>query len=84
MIRVTVELVPFGIGPPEVLGVAEIANDGFKSDETRGVRGDYSVRLYDKGGRLWKTGAVVDFPRKRLLAWDLLHRALADAVGDRR
>jgi len=26
---------------------------------------------------------VAGFPRKRLLAWDLLYRVLSDAVGDR-
>jgi hypothetical protein len=32
---------------------------------------------------LWKTGRVEDFPRKRLLGWDLLYRALHATVGDR-
>lgn len=79
MIRVTVELLKQGDpGRRELLGVGEIANVG--GDETRG---DYAVRLFGKLGRAWKTASVEGFPRRRLGAWDLLFRALAEIVGGR-
>jgi hypothetical protein len=74
MVRVTVELVRKG-DPNNVrlLGVMEIANVGGTEDV-----GDYSVRLSTAGDarRTWRQGIVRGFPRKRLLGWDLLYRAL--------
>lgn len=44
--------------------------------------GDYDlVRI--PANMIWKTGAVVKFPRKRLGPWDLLFRALRGTVGGR-
>lgn len=79
MIRVTMELIPFGVGEPEHLGTMEIGNTG------RGTptRGKYRARLSDRAGRPWREAHVEDFPRRRLLAWDLLYRVLRDAVGER-
>jgi hypothetical protein len=65
------------------LGVIEIANVGGTM-----TRGDYAVKL-SKSPRLakragnWKKGAVQNFPRQRLGAYDLLLRALATVIGDR-
>jgi len=87
MIRITVELVPFGTGDPVHLGTAIIANDGTGTHEF----GNYDVRLGKKGHDLtasiwshpWRSGKVIGFPRKQLLGWDLVYRALRDVVGER-
>lgn len=79
MIRVTLELIPGGIGKPEHLGTAYIANEGTGTK----TMGSYSIILQDKAKRIWRTGWVDNFPRKRLLAWDLLYRALRQCVGER-
>jgi len=81
MIRITVELLPKGFEEgKKVLGVATIANNLTGTT----TQGNYSYTLFKKGGRTpYKIGRIVDFPRKRLLTWDLLFRVLADAVGDR-
>jgi hypothetical protein len=46
-------------------------------------KGTYRVCLLDKDGRVWKCGNVKNFPRKKLLAWDLLLRALVNTIGIR-
>ena len=48
MIKVTIELIPGGIGKSVHLGTMHIANEGgFKSD----TKGDYIVEAFDKAGR---------------------------------
>ena len=82
MIRVTVELVPHGIeGRKKHLGTAEIWNDATGNLAT----GNYGYRLSRRGqpNSDWKSGEVKGFPRKRLGGWDLLFRALRNAVADR-
>lgn len=79
MIRVTVELIPPGVGTPEVLGVAEIWNT-LKGSPTQG---SYKGVFLGKRGHYLRTVAVTGFPRKRRLAWDLLLRCLLEAFGDR-
>lgn len=79
MIRVTIELIPYGVGKSKHLGTIDIANDGTGTK----TKADYIVRGYNKAGAKWKTGKVLDFPRKKLLVFDLLYRALKDLIGDR-
>lgn len=79
MIRVTVELIPWGVGKPQHLGTAEIFNDATGTT----TRGNYGFRLFSRNKRLYKEGEVKDFPRKRLLAYDLLYRVLREAMGER-
>lgn len=81
MIRITVELIPFGLLSPVHLGTADIINDG---TGTRSI-GNYTVRLSRKGqpGSTWKTAVVRGFPRLRLGAWDILYLALHAVVGKR-
>lgn len=69
------------------LGEAVIYNDGTGSDSL----GNYVAEFGKKGqtfqqahSRPWKFAEVKGFPRKRLLAWDLLQRALTAALGDRK
>lgn len=82
MIRVTIELLPFGLERGRKhLGTIDIANDGTGTAE----RGNYKVRLAGFRGphSKWREGAVRDFPRKSRGPYDLLLRALAATVGDR-
>jgi hypothetical protein len=79
MIKVTIDLIPFGIGEPETLGTVEIANDATGT----ATRGNYNVKVKGKDGRVLRTGRVEGFPRKRLLGADLLYRALRETVGER-
>lgn len=61
------------------LGTVEIANVGGTES-----RGDYDVRLHRRDGRgIWRRASVSGFPRKALGAYDLLMRALANAIGPR-
>jgi hypothetical protein len=82
MIRVTVELVPFGFEENKRhLGTAEIWNDATGTLDV----GNYKYRL-SKWGRPdvnWKEGKVKGFPRKSRGAWDLLYLVLRDAVASR-
>ena len=82
MIKVTVELLPFGDeSKKKHLGIAYISNDGSGQENL----GNYKVTLSKMGkpNETWKLGTVIDFPRKKLGGWDLLYRALQDVVGDR-
>lgn len=83
MIVVTVELRSARTGRRRLLGAAVIGNDEKESIESRGVRGTYHASLSGRNGRPWKAVTVRGFPRKRLLAWDLLFRVLREAVGGR-
>ncbi len=80
MLRITIELVPCGDeSRARVIASGIIANTGTGT----ATRGDYRVELRDALGRRWKSCAIQDFPRKRLLAWDLLYRILEKLVGNR-
>ena len=85
MIKVTVELISALDGSKKHLGTAHISNTGeFGRDNPRG---NYKVELFTGGKgkrtRLWKSRRVEGFQRKKLLAWDLLYRALNCTVGGR-
>jgi hypothetical protein len=80
MLVVKIELWPFGDPTrAKTLATGMIANTGAGTP----TRGDYRVLLRDAAGRPWKSGTVESFPRKRLLAWDLLFRALRNLIADR-
>jgi len=80
MLRITIELVPFGVDSrAKVIATGTIANTGTGTPAS----GDYRIELRDAAGRKWKSGHIGGFPRKRLLAWDLLYRALGKLVGNR-
>ena len=82
MIRITVELVPFGYETMKrTIGTATIVNDG--TGKPRQTRGNYNVKLMTAAGRLWKECRVEGFPRTRLGAWDILYRALTNLLADR-
>ncbi len=81
MIRVTIEMIPLGIGKPRHLGTIEIANDASGTSNT----GNYDAALSrrDKPARAWRRVRVEGFPRLRLGAYDLLYRVLHAAVSAR-
>jgi len=80
MLVVKIELWPFGNpARAKTLATGMIANAGTGTL----ARGNYRVLLRDAAGRPWKNGTVEGFPRKRLLAWDLLFRALRNLISER-
>jgi len=80
MLRITIELVPLGMeSRAKVIATGTIANTGTGTLAC----GDYRIELRDAAGRKWKSGHIEGFPRTRLLAWDLLYRALRKLVGTR-
>ncbi len=76
---VKIELHSAITGQIKTIATGKIANTG-KGTPTKG---EYRIELRDALGRLWKTGNIKDFPRKRLLAWDLLACALYSVLGKR-
>ena len=80
MIKVTIELWPGGCEDRKrTLATGTITNLGTGSP----TQGNYFVDLRDKAGRPWQHCSIARFPRKQLLAWDLLYRALEKVVGAR-
>ena len=80
MIVITVELKSaISRTRDRVLGVLTIANDGTGGATT----GNYRATLAGVRGRVIDTCVVRGFPRKKLLAWDLIYRALRATRGDR-
>jgi hypothetical protein len=80
MLRITIELVPGGNEDrKKVIATGTITNLGTSGPSV----GNYFVDLRDKAGRLWRHGTIFGFPRRKLLAWDLLCRALTALIGDR-
>lgn len=73
MIRVTVELIPFGIGKPVVIGRGVIINDGTGTS----TRGSYDFSF--TGKKSWsRQGSIFNFPRKSANVWQLIARCLAE------
>ena len=71
MLRVTIELVPFGVGTPRVLGHAVIANDGTGTHDV----GNYDAEFYDTDG-LCGVARLDGFDRLHRDAWALLTELL--------
>lgn len=80
MIVVTIELRSAVTGRVSQLGKIVIANDGTGTPTS----GNYWGKLYGKKKDVVLRESVVrSFPRKRLLAHDLLYRILRNALGER-
>ena len=79
MLIVKIELHSAVTGQVTTIATGKIVNTGTGSP----TQGNYRIELQDAAGRKWKTGNIDGFPRKRLLAWDLLYRALEKLVGNR-
>ena len=80
MLVVRIELHSAVTGQITTIATGEIVNTGAGSL----TQGNYRIELRDAAGRRWKKGHIEGFPRKRLLAWDLLYRALEKLVGNRK
>ena len=88
MLRITIEMIPKGVGKPRHLGTIEIANEGLKETSDlfdNGERGTYKVRLSKFGNPMsdWMKGVVKNFDRVNRGPYDLLMQALAATVGKR-
>lgn len=80
MIVVRIELWPKGDETKKKpLGMIGIANDASGNS----TLGNYTFSSINKAGLPYRSGSVKQFPRKRLLAFDLLFRVLREMVGDR-
>ncbi|MEN6367624.1 MAG: hypothetical protein ABFC88_12490 [Thermoguttaceae bacterium] len=79
MLTVEIKLHSAVTGKVTTLASGKIVNTGTGSP----TQGNYIAVLRDASGREWRRVELTRFPRKRLLAWDLLYRALQKAVGDR-
>ncbi len=79
MLVVKIELHSAVTGEVKNIATGKIVNTGAGTS----TQGNYRVELKDALGRPWKSGVVEGFPRKRLLAWDLLTRALHNTLGSR-
>lgn len=82
MIYVRIELWPGGHKDhprAQVIGEAFISNTGTSKSATTG---NYHYELTGKKGSKMGAGAVIGFPRKRKMAWDLLKIILNDARRD--
>ena len=79
MLVVKIELHSAVTGEVKTIATGTIVNTGAGTPN----HGDYRVELRDAIGRRWRTGSVEGFPRKRLLAWDLLARALYNILKSR-
>lgn len=81
MIRCTLELVPGGVGEPELLGVIELENLVSRTLTTGGKRGDYGYEVHKKRrDRVVSMGRIRDFPRLSYHPWNLVKRVLDDAA----
>lgn len=81
MVRVTIELLPFGgaLGKKH-LGTMEICNDG-SGDQSQGNY-DVILRHFD-GKRVWRKGKVCGFDRVNQGGYDLVYLALKELISDR-
>lgn len=77
MIRVTVELIPYGFGKPRKLGEMTITNDGVTSMNTEGQKGSYDFVI--SGKRIvMKSGRVENWSRQSKHVWRLVGKCLKE------
>lgn len=80
MIRCRLELIPGGVGEPELLGEIMISNNIFTTIRTEGKRGTYEAVIYKKRRRPWTSIEILDFPRLSYHPWEMIRRALNEAA----
>jgi hypothetical protein len=81
MIRVTIELIPFGFERHEQrkeIGRIEIFNDGTGDKNT----GNYGVRLFRKNSKssVLGVGSVLGYKRKTQSVWKLVYQAIQSVL----
>lgn len=82
MIRVTIDLVPFGNEDEKTtLHTIDIWNDISEGSKRTSPFGSYGYRIGRKGGGVAREGRVTHFPRLRKNAVHLLHKVLDDAYS---
>lgn len=82
MLRVTVEMVPFGVeSRKHTIGQLLLINNATGTIDTGNY--DIELRTYKQNGKesLSKT-KIKNFPRTVFGAWDLIYRALKTFVGE--
>jgi hypothetical protein len=79
MLIIKIELHSAVTGQITTIAIGTIVNTGTGNP----TLGNYRIELRDAASRVWKTGHIEGFPRKRLIAWDLLYRALKKLVESR-
>lgn len=79
MIKIKIELLPFGFSPAKEIWEMEIWNDitGTKS------LGNYQFKIFEKNSdkKIWKGGSVKNFQRLRWSVWYLLYLCLDQIYG---
>ncbi len=81
MIKITVELDSATSEERDAaLGMATIS---LQETDKRGTAGGYRAVFRGKSGQVLRDITIEGFPRKQLLAWDLLTRCLDEAFGER-
>ncbi len=79
MIKIKIELLPFGFPPAKETWEMEIWNDvtGTKS------LGNYQFKIFEKNSdkKIWKGGSVKNFQRLRWSVWYLLYLCLDQIYG---
>jgi hypothetical protein len=96
MIKVTIELISAITGRTSEIGRMYLANDGDKSNATRGRLGDYVAGVCRRGStavpapvdpdgpRPTRSGSVSNYPRNSYNVWRLIARALFSAFPEER
>jgi len=79
MLVIRIELHSANTGRVTTLATGKITNTGTGTP----AQGNYRFKLNDANGREWQVGTINRFPRKRLLAWDLLYRCLKSVISER-
>jgi hypothetical protein len=76
MLRIKIDLLPFGSHPPKVTWVADIWNDATGSEHI----GNYLFKIYEQNSteKIWKGGCIKNFKRKQWSVWYLLYLALKE------
>jgi hypothetical protein len=80
MLRVKIELVPFGFMAVENSWLTEIANDGTGTHSLS----SYDFRIYTKNSttKIWKKGRVENFQRLNKSVWYLFYLCLKQIYGE--
>lgn len=72
MIKITVELVPKGIGEARVIATARIRNTGKGTESS----GEYKAEFLTVHGRTYRKSEVHNFNRLTCSVWSLIKKAL--------
>lgn len=73
MLRITIELLPFGsIERRKVLRTAEIVNNGTGTIS----KGNYDITFYGETGEVYRKTKVTGYQRKQLGPWNLIQEAI--------